>query len=241
MKRTTICFLTGIYVLSLCWCAQAGLLDGLSAKLKSASTTSLSDTQIGAGLKEALSVGIKNTIALLGKQDGYLGNPAVKILLPAGIQKADPLLRKAGFGPKLDEFVLSMNRAAEKATPLAADIFASALTDMSFADAEKILKGGNTAATDYFKATTSKKLLQAFQPTMHTAMDNYAVTKNYEDIMGKLKTIPLAGTLAGKIDIEHYVASKALDGLFTTLGQQEAKIRTDPQARVTTLLQDVFK
>jgi hypothetical protein len=241
MKKKTIILCAAIFVSSLYCRGYSAPMDWLKGAFNKASSTQLSDTKIGAGLKEALSVGIKNTIALLGKNDGYFANQAVKVLLPENIKKMEPALRKLGLGPKLDEFTLSMNRAAEKAAPQAADIFSSAITDMSFDDVQKVFKGGNNAATEYLKAKTSEKLLAKFAPVVQKAMDEYAVTKKSEEILGKAQSLPLVGKFASGIDINKYVSSKALDGLFKVLGQQEEKIRTDPAARVTSLLKDVFK
>ncbi len=221
--------------------SHAGPLDWLKAKVNATTSTKLSDTKIGSGLKEALKVGIENAIKLLGKNDGYFANQAVKILLPESIKKTEPALRQIGLGPKLDEFTLSMNRAAEKAAPVAADIFSSAIADMSFDDANKILQGGSTAATEYLKARTSDKLLAQFQPVVRKAMGEYAVTNKFEEIMGQAQSLPIVGKFTSSVDINKYVSSRALDGLFKVLGQQEEKIRTDPAARVTSLLKEVFK
>ena len=240
MKKTVTCIFAAFFVLSVFSCGYSASLDWLKDKLKVASSTKLSDTRIGSGLKEALKVGIENAVKLLGQKDGYLGNQAVKILLPQGIKNAEPVLRKIGLGSKIDEFVLSMNRAAEKAAPLAADIFASAVTEMSIDDANKILAGSNTAATEYLKSKTYAKLLETFQPAVHKAMDDYAVTKKYQEIADKTQTLPLVNKFAANLDINKYVSSKALDGLFSILGQQETNIRTNPAARVTDLLKQVF-
>jgi hypothetical protein len=241
MNKRILVLGVGVFVLCVCSRGFTAPMDWLKGALTNVSSAKLSDTNIGAGLKEALSVGIKNTIALLGKNDGYFANQAVKVLLPDGIKKMEPALRSIGLGPKLDEFTLSMNRAAEKAAPQAADIFSSAITDMSFDDVQKIFKGGNNAATDYLKAKTSEQLLAKFAPVVQKAMDDYAVTKKSEEILSKAQTLPFVGRYATSIDINKYVSSKALDGLFKVLGQQEEKIRTDPAARVTSLLKDVFK
>ncbi len=215
-------------------------VDWLKSKMGAVTTTKLSDTEVGSGLKEALKVGIENTIKFLGKQDGYMGNPAVKILLPQSIQNMQSTLQRVGLGPKLDEFTLSMNRAAEKAAPLAADIFASAIADMSIDDAQNILKGSNTAATEYLKKTTYDKLLNTFKPTVNNAMNDYAVSKKYQEITGKITSIPFMSRYAGNLDISQYVCTKALNGLFTVLGQQETEIRSNPSARVTDVLKKVF-
>ena len=239
-KVKTAGFLT--IILSLCFvsCAHAWSLDWLKDKISTAKGTKLSDTQIGAGLKEALKVGIENTIKQTGAKNGYLDNSLIKILMPENMKNSEQLLRQLGFGPKIDEFVLSMNRAAEAAAPLASDILSTAVTDMTIDDAQKILKGGNTAATDFFKQKTYAGLLDAFQPSVRKSMDNYAVTKKFQDIIGKAQSLPYVGSLTSGVDINKYVSSKALDGLFTVLGQQEQKILTEPAARVTELLQQVF-
>lgn len=238
MTKTSL-IATAFFLAGLC-AAQAGSTDWLQGKLAAVSSIKLSDTEIGSGLKEALRVGIQNTVKLLGRQDGYLGNPEVKILLPQSIQKMDAALRKLGFGQQVDEFTVSMNRAAEKAAPLAADIFAAAITDISFDDAKKILDGNNTAATDYLKKATYAKLKDAFKPAVVDSMNQYAVTQKYQEISGKIKTLPLLGNLAATVDINDYVCSKALDGVFTVLGKQEADIRANPSARATDLLKKVF-
>lgn len=216
-------------------------MDWLRSALNSTTSAKLSETKIGSGLKEALKVGIKNAIGLLGKNDGYFTNQAVKVFLPEGIRKMEPALRSIGFGSRLDEFILSMNRAAEKAAPLAADIFSSAITNMSFEDVRKIYQGGNTAAAEYLKAKTSEEILVKFQPAVGKAMDEFAVTRKFEEISTKAQALPLVGKYAQDIDINRHVSAKALDGLFKVLNQQEEKIRTDPAARVTSLLREVFK
>jgi hypothetical protein len=133
-----------------------------------------------------------------------------------------------------------MNRAAEKAAPLAADIFSTAITEMSFDDANKILRGGNTAATDYLKTKTYDKLLEKFQPAVRKTMSEYKVTQKYDALNEKAKKLPLNGQ-STNLDVNRYVSSKALDGLFSVLAKEETNIRTNPKARVTDLLKEVFK
>ena len=130
----------------------------------------LSDAKIGSGLKEALKIGTENTVNLTGKTDGYFLNQAIKILMPEKLRNFEKGLRAVGYGPQVDEFVLSMNRAAEQAAPFAKQIFWDAIGQMSFDDAKKILSGGNTAATDYFKVKTTDKLTEAFKPVMLSSM-----------------------------------------------------------------------
>ncbi len=217
--------------------SSSSVVADLTSKITS---TKLGDTQMGAGLKEALKVGIENAIKLLGKQDGYMGNEAVKVLLPSGLKNMEPSLRRLGLGSQIDAFVLSMNRAAEKAAPLAADIFSSAIADLSFEDAQKIVNGGSTAATEHLKKATYDKLLDTFKPAVSRAMGDYEVTRKYEEILAKAKTLPMLSSFAGKLDLGSYVSSKALDGLFKVLGEQETNIRSNPAARVTDLLREVF-
>ena len=198
----------------------------------------LSDVKIGSGLKEALQVGTENTVNLTGKTDGYFSNQAIKILMPEKLRTLEKGVRAVGYGPKIDEFILSMNRAAEKAAPAAKQIFWDAIGEMTFDDAKKILSGGDTAATDYFKAKTTDKLTAAFRPVVDKTMDEYSVTRQYKELVGRFQAIPFMKSET--FDIDSYVVGKSLDGLFYVLGQEERKIRTNPTARVTDLLKEVF-
>ena len=207
--------------------------------LKSDSKSKLSNTDIVAGLKEALKVGSDNTVQLTGKTDGYFANEAIKILMPEQLRTVEKGLRALGQGEKVDEFVLSMNRAAEKAAPAAKDIFWNAITGMSIDDARQILNGGDTAATDYFKAKTGEALTAAFRPVVDESMKEVGVVKQYKQLQGSYQSLPFSSSLPS-FDIEAYVVAKALDGLFLVLGEQERKIRTDPAAQVTSLLKQVF-
>jgi hypothetical protein len=138
----------------------------------------------------------------------------------------------------VDDFVLSMNRSAEKAAPAAKKIFVDAILAMSIDDARKILSGGDTAATEYFKGKTSDQLTAAFRPVVEKTMDENNVTQQYKALVGQAQSIPFMKS--SSLDVTQYVVSKALDGLFFTLGQEEKKIRKDPVARTTSLLKDVF-
>jgi hypothetical protein len=207
-------------------------------KLASPGAKTLGDDKIISGLKEALSIGTENTANLTGSTDGFLKNEAIKILLPEKLQSMDKALRLAGFGPQVDEFVVSMNRAAEQAAPLAKPIFKDAVTNMSFDDAKKILNGGNTAATDYFKGKTRDQLATAFRPEVEKTMNQVGVTTQYKQLVGQYTTLPFVKGPA--FDVDDYVVGKSLDGLFYTLAQEEQKIRTNPAARVTDLLKEVF-
>jgi hypothetical protein len=209
--------------------------------LKSGSATStLSDGDVVSGLKEALEVGAKNAVDVTGKTDGYFGNTAIKILMPQQLQTVEKGLRTLGQGEKVDAFILSMNRAAEKAAPAAKEIFWTAIKGMSFDDARRILSGGDTAATEYFRSKTTETLTATFRPVVADSMKDVGVVQQYEQLQSAYKSVPFASSLPS-VDIEAYVVGKALDGLFLMLGEEEKKIRTNPAAQVTDLLKKVFK
>ena len=213
-------------------------ISDLTKKLGLDKKSSLSDDKITSGLKEALQVGTNNAVKSTGRVDGYFGNPAIKILMPEKMRTLEKGLRAVGYGPKVDQFVLSMNRAAEKASPAAKKIFVDAILQMSFDDARKILSGGDTAATEYFKEKTSEKLATAFRPIVEKATSEVGVTQQYKDLTGRAQSIPFLKSES--LDVDHYVVTKALDGLFYVLGEEEKKIRKNPAARVTSLLKEVF-
>jgi hypothetical protein len=198
----------------------------------------LSESKIASGLKQALQVGSENAVKIVGKPNGYFGNPAIKIEMPKDLHLLESGVRELGFGPKIDEFILSMNRSAETAAPAARKIFIDAIFAMTFEDAKRILSGDNTAATQYFKEKTTGRLTDAFTPVVKRTMSENGVVKQYDSLTEQYKNIPFAKSQS--LDIDHYVVSKALDGLFYELGEQEKQIRTNPAARTTDLLKDVF-
>jgi uncharacterized protein DUF4197 len=200
--------------------------------------TGLSDSKISSGLKQALQIGAEQSVKLTGRPNGFFGNPDIKILMPSNLRPLEKGLRMIGYGPKVDGFVLSMNRAAEAAAPAARKIFIDAITAMSFDDARRILSGGDTAATDYFKLKTTPQLTAAFRPVVEKTMASNGVTQQYNALVAQYKSMPFAKNQ--DLDISHYVVSKALDGLFFELGQEESKIRKDPAAQTTNLLREVF-
>jgi hypothetical protein len=196
------------------------------------------DAKIGAALKQALQVGTENAVTLIGRTDGYFTNKAIKILMPERLRTVERGLRTVGYGAEVDALVLSMNRAAERAAPGAKRIFWDAIGKMTIDDAQRILQGTPTAATDYFKEKTSTPLTQAFQPIVERAMNEVGTVRQYNELLGLAKAIPFLKTES--YDLDHYVVGKALDGLFHVVGEEERKIRTDPAARVTDLLREVF-
>ncbi|MGB9629624.1 MAG: DUF4197 domain-containing protein [Thermodesulfobacteriota bacterium] len=198
----------------------------------------LSDAKIGSGLKEALRIGTENAVNLTGKTDGYFLNLAIKILMPEKLRTFEKGLRAVGYGPQVDEFILSMNRAAEEAVPFAKQIFWDAIGEMTFDDVRKILSGHETAATDYFKGKTTEKLTNIFKPIVSKAMNEVGVTRQYKELVGRYEKIPFVKKET--FDLDQYVVTKALDGLFHMVGEEEKKIRKDPTARTTDLLKEVF-
>jgi hypothetical protein len=191
-----------------------------------------------AGLKQALEIGTQNAVASTSRSDGYLGNPLIRIGLPGGLDKMTTALRSVGFGAQVDELEIGMNRAAERAAGEAQDVFWQGIRQMTFSDALGILDGGDTAATDYFDRTTRDALRSRFEPIVSEKMGEVGVVRSFDDLSSLYAAIPF--TKSPPLDIRSYVTDKTLDGLFTVLGEEERKIRTDPAARVTPLLKEVF-
>ncbi len=162
----------------------------------------------------------------------------MRIPLPGSVQNFEKILRATGFGSQVDAFELSMNRAAEKAAPKAKTLFVDAIKQMTFSDANAILNGPNNAATVYFQTKTEDKLQALFKPAVKQSMEKVGVTQYYQAISQKIQSLPFAGNIL--VNLDDYVTEKAVDGLFIRLAEEEAKIRTDPAARVTDLLKTVF-
>jgi hypothetical protein len=198
----------------------------------------LSDDTIVAGLKEALEVGTRSAVTRTSRADGYFGNPLIRIGLPDSLDPMAKGLRAVGFGHKMDELELAMNRAAERAAGEATDVFWSAIRQMTFADARAILGGDDTAATDYFDRTTRDELRRRFEPIVSEKMRQVGLVRFYNDLVARYMTLPL--TRKPPVDMRSYVTERALDGLFAILGDEERKIRADPGARTTDLLRQVF-
>jgi len=236
MKRSL--YLLTFLLMVLVHPANAGFMEDLVKGAGQGQKSGPANDQIIAGLKEALSIGTGNAVTATSKTNGYFGNQAIKILMPEKIQKVADVLGRVGYQKEVDDFVLSMNQAAEKAAPQAKAIFIDAIHQMTVEDARKILDGGDTAATEYFKAKTSGKLYEAFQPIVSSSMNEVGTTRSYKEMMGKYTALPFAS--AESLDLDRYVTNKGLDGLFYLVGQEEIKIRKDPTARVTDLLKTVF-
>ena len=202
--------------------------------------TNVSNSEINSGLKEALFQGVRNAVDELGRRDGFLGNSRVRIPLPNSLQKMEKTLRAVGQGRKVDEFVESMNHAAEAAVPVAADIFLDSVRQISFNDARNILfSNQDDAATQFFRRTGENRLRQEFRPIVEDFTAQVGVTQKYKSMVGKYGFL---GKFVGQdaSDIDGYVTQKALDGLFLLMADEERNIRRDPIGRTTSILRKVF-
>lgn len=233
MKKLHILFIAGSLWITMPGCETAQQI--LTEASKQSGT--LSTTEIAAGLKEALSIGTQNSAGKLSAADGFFSNAAIKILMPEEAKKVESTLRGIGLGSLIDKAILSMNRAAEEASKSATPIFINAVKEMSITDALGILKGGDYAATDYFKSKTTSPLTNAFKPVIENALAKTEATKYWNDVFSaynKFAATPINTDLAG------YVTERSLTGMFYEIGLEEQKIRQDPAARVTNLLKKVF-
>jgi uncharacterized protein DUF4197 len=235
---------TGLLTAALALCCSMYTTAQMDEVLKKAGeglehrdTSGLSNDKIIAGLKQALQVSTGKAVALTGRPDGFLKNEAIKILLPLKLETVAHGMRMLGMGAKVDELEVGMNRAAEQATPQAKQIFLAALKKMTFDDARHILTGGDTAATDYFKRTSSADLTTSFSPIVHRSMEHVGVVQQDDQV---IKSAPGGSVIASQFDLDKYVVGKTLDGLFHMLGEEEKQIRKNPAAQTTALLKEVF-
>lgn len=197
----------------------------------------LGEQEIAQGLKEALAVGTERAVHRIGTVDGFWRNASIVIPLPDQLKRVEKTLRTLGQGRSVDEFHLSLNRAAEAAVPEAAAIFGTAIRGMTLADARQILNGPNNAATEYFRGKTLPALSARFKPIVTKATASVGATRKYKDLAAKVSKVSSSFQLQ---DLDAYVTDRALVGLFVTLANEELKIRQDPAARTTELLKRVF-
>jgi hypothetical protein len=236
---------------------RAGLLDQLEglattvtnrAALSKENVAGLSQDQMVSGLKEALGKGVQAAVSELGRNDGFLTNLSVKIPMPGKLQSVEKTLRTLHQEKLVDEFVATMNHAAEQAVPVAAGVFGDSIQQMSITDAKNILTGTNNAVTEYFRKTTQTNLYAKFLPIVKAATGKVGVTEAYKNMMGKVGASSQITGWLGKtglvkpedMDIDAYVTNQALDGLFTMVAAEEKQIRQNPVARTTDLLKTVF-
>ncbi len=198
----------------------------------------LDEETVAAGLREALRIGAERTVTRTSALDGFLGNPSLRIPVPDKLDSAARTLRKIGLDRQVDEFETAMNRAAEKASREAIGVFWEAISAMTLPDAMGILRGGDTAATEYFEERTSATLRERFRPIVAEKMEQVGLYRVYGRLMDRYTQLPLVSEPV--IDLDAYVTDEALAGLFSVLAQEERKIREDPAARTTELLRRVF-
>lgn len=203
------------------------------------SVAGLSEQQVADGLKEALAKGVQHAVTNLGRAGGFLHDPKVRIPMPENLQRVEQTLRTLRQDKLADDFVTTLNQAAEQAVPEAAAVLADSVKQMTLADAKSILTGTNTAATAYFRRTSETNLYARFLPIVQQATSKTGVTSSYKQMRARLGfASALMGNDAG--DLDDYVTRKTLDGLFIKIGEEETAIRANPAARTTELLQKVF-
>ncbi|MEO1925255.1 MAG: DUF4197 domain-containing protein [Gammaproteobacteria bacterium] len=242
LKLLLFIWIAGLTVnVSAAWDDFFELFKEESSKISGTSdiTNSLSNDEIVSGLKEALIKGSRTAVNVLGKENGFLKHPQLKIPMPEKLQAVESGLRKLGQDKIADQFVLSINRAAEQATPKAMSIFSNTIRPMSIEDAYSILKGSDNAATEYLKKKDGKRLQQEFLPIVKQATNRVGVTESYKALIDNL------GMMSKFIDIESldldkYVTDKAIAGLFSLVADEEKLIRDNPAARTSELLKKVF-
>jgi Protein of unknown function (DUF4197) len=213
------------------------VLSGISKAIGSKNGGALSNDEIISGLKQALTIGTDSSAKRLNKADGFFANAAIKILMPAEAKKAESTLRKFGMGSLVDKAILSMNRAAEDAAGGISTIFWDAIKGMTLTDGLSILRGGDFAATDYLKKSTTAQLTEKMRPVIEQSLAKVDATKYWKDVFtayNKFSKEPV------NTDISAYVTEKSMAGIFYSIGQEEQKIRKDPAAQVTDLLKKVF-
>lgn len=209
-----------------------------AACLLPARALDLSDADMTAGLRAALERGAAAAVGLLGREDGFLGNPAVRIPLPDSLAQAANLLRRLGQGKRLDALETSLNRAAEAAVPEAKPLLVDAVKTMTVQDARQILKGGETAVTDFFAGKTREPLGVKFLPIVTAATEKVGLVARYNAVASRASGLGLLS--AEQANLQQYVTGKSLDGLYRMIGEEEKKIRQDPVATGSAILKSVF-
>jgi hypothetical protein len=222
--------------------SNAQILKGIIQKATKIVTDvkpGLNQEDIANGLKEALTVGTEKGCVKLSKPDAFFKNAALKILMPPEAQKMENTIRKLGLNNLADDFILSMNRAAEDACKTASPIFLKAIKEMTITDGITILRGDDTAATYYLKSKTQNDLKASFSPIIKNSLDKVEATKNWEKIITVYNKIPLVNKKINP-DLTAYVAEKSMSGIYTEIASQEKEIRSNPMARTTAILKSVF-
>ncbi len=204
-------------------------------------TPALTNAEVISGLKEALNVGIQNSVSLTSVTDGFLKNEAIRLPFPPDAIKIKEKAIEWGMQGQVDKIETTLNRAAEEATKEALPIFKDAILNMSVQDGFAILNGGNGAATKYLKNNTREKLVAAFSPKVKDAISKVKLTEYWDPVATKYnQAMKFSGGTQIETDLNKYVTDRAIDGLFHMVEQEENKIRQDPAARVTDILVKVF-
>ena len=198
----------------------------------------ITSREAASALKAALERGSSAAVASLGREDGFLGNPQVRIPLPESMQKTDKLMRRLGMGRHADELILAMNRAAEAAVPQARAVFVESIRKMTLADAKAVLQGGETAGTEYFRRSSEERLRERFRPIVEQATGKVALARHFENYAER--GVALGVVDAQDADLDGYVTRKALEGLFVVLAAEERKLRANPASAGSALLRKVY-
>lgn len=251
MRRSILVLAAGITIATAATAGAQSIEQQLKDRLLGTSTssnTNLNERDASGGIKEALAQGVDRAVRQLGKPDGFFRDQAVKILVPEKIRKLADLARQLGAGKKVDAFELSMNRAAEKAVPAAANILADSVRQMTLQDAIGLVRGGETSATDFFRRTSEQKMYDAFRPIVEKQTASVGVTQKYKDFSKKAGGSTMGALLGGSgqggataADLDDYVTRETIDGLFHVIAEQEKQIRNNPASRTTDLLRRVFR
>ena len=222
--------------------ASAGALGALllfaHQRAQALSLGDLSNADASGGVKAALAQGAQAAVALLGRPDGFLGNPKVRIGLPGYLDDAAKVMRSLGQGRRIDELITSINRAAEAAVPMGKDLLVNAVQSMSVTDAKNILTGGDTSVTAFFVTKTRAPLGERFLPVVNQATENVGLTQKYNAFAGKAAGFGLLKP--EEANLAQYVTGKTLDGLYTMIGEEERRIRRNPAGAGSAILQKVF-
>jgi len=223
---------------SACLAVPPSLLMLAVQRAHALSLGDLSSADAAGGVKAALEKGANVAVSLLGRPDGFLGNPKVRIPLPGYLEEGSKVLRMMGQGARIDELVTAMNRAAEQAVPAAKDLLVNAVRTMSVTDAKGILTGGDNSVTQFFAGRTRAPLTERFLPVVTTATVKVKLAEKYNQLAGKAAGFGLVKK--EDANIQRYVTGKSLDGLYLMIGEEERKIRQDPVGSGSAILQKVF-
>jgi hypothetical protein len=196
------------------------------------------ENEITGALRDALSVGIRNAVSQTSRTDGFFNNSLIRIPFPPEARQVETTLRGLGMNGLIDDFVLSMNRGAEEASKKATDVFITSIRQMTINDATSIWRGADNAATEYLRRTSYTTLQNEFRPIVQQAIQKVEVTKYWNPVVSAYNAVPL--TRPVNPNLENYVTEQAINGLFAVVAQEEKKIRENPAARTTALLQRVF-